>query len=568
MGNTPKPTGSESFHTGNERKIDALAAKTAAKLKELESTIDSGFSTEVKAWDNYKGLLSDMMRSARKEMDESEKMTIEAARRADEQLEEGVKIEWEFFEQRHAATLDGYIQRYQLYMLAAGENRTDSQSRSGDLSINRKISTETEFLEFKRMYDAFIKPINMQEIFAQAEEGAGEGWQQDWITKAMGLEGMEVPRETQQLFEKITTGEKLNERDYAMLRNEMLLCYESGKSLREKWEKGETTMRLKPGEGNRLSTARILITALGSQDRFQMLAGLTASPDFDGMMVSLVASNYVQASQAEALLDLAIQQNDGNLVAQGKLEEAKVKIYSKDVRRAQKENEVAIKEASKKVKAQFGHFNRAQRLLTVKNGFWALVAINFAATFAANSVMTLTSKRPWDIFTNPGVLGGAALAGAGLEFSDGLGGTLPPGTKPSEILGRLFKDMDEANDRERIDKRMGIIRGWGNDPHLTRLYYSRMQSIEGLHNAQTANAVPNPEITLEGLGMTMEDLPPQLQGRSEDQINEQLTQMNRTLRGEFKADTWQDQKACLVEAHENEHYGNYCLGRIDLDNIQ
>lgn len=406
----------------------------------------------------------------------------------DKQLGEVEELEENRLLHRYDLMIQSFTDRFDLMMvLAARESETQSDTRT---------SNPDELLALRERSLGMIRNIDEQSIiYNMLPEKTRDRY--------LEIVGATLKTDFFNILEKIRDESELEELDWKILVGEI--------------------KKLSVGEMRRTHQTQVMlvVASLGSKQRFTLAQKLNEDPEFGHfgeLLVTLVGSNYLTQAQAVELMDQRVGTYE-RLVSASKgrekkdweaklasAETLKARVTGKEMQETQAATEARLKEGRVRMThMQYGHFNRAQRLLTVRGIGSALLSANGALTMAVNGLMYITS--PVDMVSNPAFWIGAAQLGVGLEWSHGFEGLIPT---PIQMAAGAVKDRNDAqaDDQAEYEDSLRLMVN-NRPPPMARFYANYAEHIVKVYEAKRPRLLERKiPITLEELGIKkQEDLP-------------------------------------------------------------
>jgi hypothetical protein len=275
---------------------------------------------------------------------------------------------------------------------------------------------------------------------------------------------------------------------------------------------------LKKINGGNVKTLRdnmgaIILSQLPHKQRLEVLTYMMDYPGMPELLQALTATNYITRSDAEALIKQGAAELEKELEKAGRKERRKGRarlerfntslenVQSDKMAETQKFFAAETKKGQAMLKRDFGHVNHAKRMLTGKGIISGLLFANGAFTMAGNLLANI--NKPFEMVTNPYMLLGVAMAGGGLQLSDGLGGLT---TTPMELTAKATVDKDEIEDEKRDDRVIAMKERLGNNRLGAEFYYNFADEISAAYRLKKKKAgTPNVTLKFEDLKTTDED---------------------------------------------------------------
>lgn len=406
----------------------------------------------------------------------------------DQQLGEVEELEENRLLHRYDLMIQSFTDRFDLMMVLA--------ARESGAKPDTRISNPEELLALRERSLGMIRNIDEQSIiYNMLPEKTRDRY--------LEMVGATLQTDFFSILEKIRDEKELEELDWKVLMGEVKKL-----SVAEIHKTHQTQVML-------------VVASLNPKHRFTLVQKLSEDPEFahfDELLVTMVGSNYLTQAQAVELMDLRIGSYE-RLVSTSRGREKKdweaklitaqalkARVTGKEMQETQAATEARLKEGrARMTHMQYGHFNRAQRLLTVRGIGSALLSANGALTMAVNGLMYITS--PVDMVSNPAFWIGAAQLGVGLEWSHGFEGLIPT---PIQMGAEIAKDRSEAQEDEQTEYEDSLRRMVNNRPPLmARFYTNYAEHIVKIYEEKRPRFLERKiPITLEELGITKrEDLP-------------------------------------------------------------
>lgn len=281
-----------------------------------------------------------------------------------------------------------------------------------------------------------------------------------------------------------------------------------------------------------------LVGAIPPHLRTELLARMQSSPNYEQIVLILLAMNYLTVAQVESTLRA---QNPKNLEA------LLAKIQNPSLAQAQEKVAEAQKEGLKRMHSHrpVAHTNSMRQLLTFKGMAGSILALNGMATIATNVLMDVSmafgeghdlgdslSKSLGAVVSlpeNKAFWMGVGMTGAGLEMSNGMGGFVD---KPSTKLGKWFEDKDAQKEQERRLRQNEFEKEIQRYPRAQELYFNFTEEINRAYEKKRADLhTPVFELTLEEMGIDYDALPNEFKSLPKQDLERHLSDWVRQMAG-------------------------------------
>lgn len=377
------------------------------------------------------------------------------------------------------------------------------------LDLNGKDNKDPNLDEIKTKGAALIRSISIPQFMAQNLKGPlKEAYIQELKSRGETL----VPDFTETLTR--LGGGEIKEEDWGVIiANLDALSQSNGQDWME------------------VSAAMGLVGAIPPRFRTELLRRLVDKPDYEHIVLRLLTINYVTTAQVEAVLNEQIQAGKAQGKSTTNLEILLVKAMSEataiEQETAENIQEAGMERISKH--KQVGHRNSMRETLTFSGILGSLVAINGAATVAANLIMDIQPKNWANIPDNPALWMGLGMLGGGLELNNGFGGMMD---KPSTQLGQLLESKDEIQARKDLMSQNAFEREVMRYPRVQDLYFQFLEEINAAYSKKTKETHnPQVSLTMEEMQIDWSALPPEFKTMKKSDVEAFISQWVSRLAG-------------------------------------
>lgn len=262
----------------------------------------------------------------------------------------------------------------------------------------------------------------------------------------------------------------------------------------------------------------LVMAYLAPAQRMQVLMHMIDKPDqypdMQGIVTSLVANNYLQVDQGQAIFDAALNPEKPTDKASRKakralkrqvdeFEEASVFLESKEMKQLQQRSLDLQKQSREMARTRnFGHKNYAREVFSLKGIVSAFAVANGTLTTVGNVIVNLDTGN----MLNPYLYAGLGMVAGGLQLSNGFGGMAPT---PLEGIGRITEEKGEKEDEKADARHEYMDRELGNRPKIAEFYYKNAEKIVHTY-LEKKKSLPKDQIkiTFADLGLVHGELEP------------------------------------------------------------
>lgn len=368
------------------------------------------------------------------------------------------------------------------------------QAENLPVGSDKTVSSDSEIAKLREV-TTLIERIDVQQLVFDALPADMQGQYLDSV-------GRKFPADFFPIVKKVSEHAELDENDIQLLVDQVRNLGSSQPSIEQ-------------------SSVMVVLGIISQKDRTRLLQKMAVEdsfPNFEQVLMGMVATTYVSTLQATEALDAraahletkkttAKRREDKSIDKELEhLSETRREVNSDEMEKTQKAALTLRAEASKYYGSRsYGHKNYAADLLTVRGIGSFLLTANGAATMLANFAMD-----PLGFPANSMFWLGAAETAAGLEWSNGMGGLV---ATPTKAVAGLIKGENEEKDDRMVQYTQVVKTELNNNYRESHFYANYAERIVLVYKAKKSKYPDRTApISLADIGVNKkEDLPPRFQ---------------------------------------------------------